>query len=116
MRAFFVMTFVSVWVALSFAGGFARADALDGGWCFTDGRRLVINGPEIVTPGGNRIEGDYGRHSFTYRIPGNEPGGGLIAHMEQLDEGTMHMTYGAAPSGAVGRPVETWRRCSKETS
>ena len=101
-------------VLLPFTHTPARADAVDGGWCYTDGRRLTIDGPQIVTPGGSRIEGDYQHHSFTYTIPKKEPGGGMIAHIEQLDEGTMHMSYG--PGGGDGKPVETWHRCSKETS
>jgi len=44
----------------------ALADAIDGNWCNEiNGRRLSINGPEIVTPGGNRITGNYGRHDFS---------------------------------------------------
>ena len=101
---------------VSLAPEAARADALDGGWCYTDGKRLIINGPEIVTPGGNRITGDYQRHSFTYKIPPKEPGAGMTVHMEQLDEETMHMTLGSGAGGGAGGPAQTWRRCPKGTS
>ncbi|HSR55661.1 MAG TPA: hypothetical protein VLN73_05445 [Alphaproteobacteria bacterium] len=94
----------------------AQADALDGGWCYSDGKRLFINGSEIMTPGGNRITGDYRRHSFTYKIPPKEPGAGMIVHMQQLDEETMHMTLGTGPDGGGGGPAQTWRRCPKGTS
>ena len=40
-----------------------------------DGRRLAIRGPEITTPGGNRISGDYSRHNFSYVVPASEPSG-----------------------------------------
>ena len=39
---------------LALSGGTALADAIDGDWCHGDGRRLSINGPDIVTPGGFR--------------------------------------------------------------
>lgn len=103
-------------LAVSVVPGGARADALDGGWCYTDGKRLVIDGPKILTPGGNRITGDYQRHFFTYKIPANEPGAGMTVHMEQLDEETMHMTLGTGAAGAAGGPAQTWHRCPKGTS
>jgi hypothetical protein len=33
------------------------ADVIDGDWCRGDGKRMKIRGPEIVTPGGNRVDG-----------------------------------------------------------
>jgi hypothetical protein len=32
------------------------ADVIDGDWCRGDGKRMKIRGPEIVTPGGNRVD------------------------------------------------------------
>ncbi len=103
-------------VALASVPGGVRADTLDGGWCYTDGKQLIINGSEIVTPGGNRTTGDYGRHTFTYTIPAREPGAGMTVHMQQLNEETMHLTLGAGAEGAASGPVQTWRRCPKGTS
>ena len=40
----------------------AHADAVDGHWCYKDGRRLHIDGPNIMIPSGKRITGDYHRH------------------------------------------------------
>ncbi len=40
----------------------SRADVIDGDWCKADGKRMKIRGPEIVTPGGSLIRGDYTRH------------------------------------------------------
>ncbi|NQV55118.1 MAG: hypothetical protein HQ503_04605, partial [Rhodospirillales bacterium] len=55
----------------------ANADAIDGGWCHEkSGKRLNIDGPAIVTPGGNRIQGDNQHHTFSYKIPAGEPGAG----------------------------------------
>mgnify|MGYP003348677701 CR=1 FL=1 len=48
----------------------ARADAIDGDWCSDDGKRLTINGPDIVTPAGQQLKGDYDRHHFSYVEPG----------------------------------------------
>ncbi len=47
----------------------AFADVIDGNWCQADGRHLEIDGSTITTPGGNTIQGDYGRHTFTYTVP-----------------------------------------------
>ena len=45
----------------------AFADAIDGDWCHqASGRHLSIRGPQIVTPGGKRMEGDYGTGSTTW--------------------------------------------------
>ncbi len=37
----------------------AAADVIDGDWCFPDGRRFSIRGPEILTPAGTRTTGNY---------------------------------------------------------
>ena len=89
----------------------ALADAIDGDWCFMkDGRRFTIRGPEIVTPGGKKMQGDYGRHSFSYVAPAPEPGAGETVFMSLLDENTVHLRVGA--NGAT----ETWLRCSPSIS
>jgi len=46
--ASFAMLLTSVHISL--------ADAIDGDWCKADGKRMKIRGPEIVTPGGNRVD------------------------------------------------------------
>src|SRR5262245_16090896 len=50
----------------------ARADAIDGEWCLGPAH-FAIDGPNILTPGGNRIQGNYSRHGFLYVVPANEP-------------------------------------------
>ena len=90
-------------------GGAARADAIDGEWCHGDGRRLSINGPDIVTPGGARLKGDYDRHHFSYVVPSSEPGAGATVTMVLLSEILMHLK---PPSGEE----QTWRRCGKPIS
>ncbi len=88
----------------------ARADAIDGDWCYRDGRRLSINGPQIVTPGGTRLTGNYSRHAFSYTAPANEPGGGKAIDMTLIDEDTMNLRQGDAGAAQI------WRRCQKPGS
>ena len=98
--------------ALSFAlGGLAApppalADAIDGAWCSPDGKHLKIAGPKITTPGGAPLDGDYGRHSFSYVAPASEPGGGDTIYMQLMNETTALVRQGTP----VAQPV-TWKRC-----
>jgi hypothetical protein len=91
----------------------ALADAIDGDWCHqASGRRLSIRGPQIVTPGGKQMEGDYSRHWFNYVAPAPEPGAGKTVYMQLLDEDTVQLRLGDA---SAANP-ETWIRCSPSTS
>lgn len=101
------------WLALCLVmiGGPALADAIDGHWCHSDGRRFSIRGPEIVTPGGKVMEGNYSRHGFSYVVPTPEPGAGETTFMTLLNENTVQTRRGEATSGG-----ETWIRCSPTTS
>ena len=89
----------------------AGADAIDGDWCHKDGRRVFIDRPTIVTPGGKRMEGDYRRHQFYYTVPGGERDAGSKVAMEQLDDDTVHVITGAGPETTVKGPVQTWHQC-----
>lgn len=105
-------------LALGIAGalalsGAAQADAIDGRWCHPDGRRLMIRGPEIVTPGSNRISGDYTRHNFTYVVPASEPSAGQTVYMRLLGEYVMHSRLGA-PAGEG--PPDVWNCCPPDVS
>ena len=88
---------------LTLTSGPALADAIDGDWCHPDGRKLTINGPEIVTPGGTRMKGDYDRHHFNY-----VDAAGPVAMVLQ---GELQMNL-KPPAGAD----QTWRRCGKPVS
>ncbi len=98
-------------------GGTARADSIDGDWCYADGRKFSIDGPNFVTPGGNRIQGDYGYYAFAYRIPKSEAGAGLAVAMVFIDDDTLHVTLGKAAAAEAykgvspGGPLEVWHRC-----
>lgn len=84
----------------------ARADAIDGDWC-NGSLHFVIDGPSIVTPGRNKIQGRYGRYNFAYVVPANEPGAGSEVTMVMIrGQETVHLTR----PGQSGGP-EVWRRC-----
>ena len=85
----------------------AHADAIDGQWCL-GASHFEINGPNIRTPGGNDITGEYNRHGFQYVVPVNEEGAGTQIVMVLLNEETVRLTRGSAAP-------ETWKRC-KPTS
>ena len=99
--------------ALAFAviAGPALADRIDGDWCHkTSGQRFSIHGPQIVTPGGKTMQGDYGRHAFNYVVPAPEAGAGQTVFMTLMDENTVELRVGA--EGAM----ETWLRCTPSVS
>jgi hypothetical protein len=90
-------------VALVIGASSARADAIDGQWCL-GASHFEINGPNIRTPGGNDITGEYNRHGFRYVVPANEQGAGMQIVMVLLNEETVHLTRGTSAP-------ETWKRC-----
>jgi hypothetical protein len=91
----------------------ACADAIDGDWCHTpDNRRLSIRGPDMVTPGGKQMQGNYSRHYFIYTVPAPEPHAGATVYMQLLDENTVHLRVG----DETGAAPETWVRCSPSIS
>ena len=81
----------------------ALADRIDGDWCNAL-RHFTIAGPTIVTPGGNRIQGQYDRHGFSYVVPANESGAGSEVVMRLINDENAQVRFGN------GEP-ETWRRC-----
>src|SRR4249919_783032 len=89
----------------------ASADAIDGNWCHKDGRRFSIRGPEIITPGGKAMEGNYSRHWFSYVVPIPEPGAGDTIFMTLLNENTVQTRLGEAASAQ-----EIWIRCTPSIS
>lgn len=98
--------------SLAMLAGPAFADSIDGNWCHNDGRRFTIRGPEIVTPGGKRMEGHYSRHGFSYLVPSPETGEGQTIVMSLANENTVYLRYGEATAGAQ----ETWLRCQPSVS
>lgn len=98
-------------IAMSVFAVPACADAIDGNWCHNDGRRFTIRGPEIVTPGGKQMAGNYSRHWFNYSVPA--PGAGETIFMTMANENTVLLRHGEQASGS---PQETWVRCAPSIS
>lgn len=102
-------------VALLLAAGPVAADAIDGNWC-NGAKRLEIAGATIVTPGGNRIEGDYGRHDFSYIVPAGEENAGKRVDMDLWGDDDMQLW----PTGRAADPkaggAQMWKRCAAPTS
>ncbi len=99
-------------LGLTLMAGPAMADAIDGDWCHKDGRRFSIRGPQLVTPGGKKMEGNYSRHWFSYVVPTPEPGSGQTVYMRLLNENTVQTRLG---DENAANP-ETWIRCSPSIS
>lgn len=105
-----VGAFVACVAVVSFAGS-AFADSIDGDWCSTASRRhLNIAGSKIVTPAGKAIDGDYGRHDFSYMAPAGEREAGKRVAMRLVNDRTMLFR----PEGAASD--EVWERCARPTS
>lgn len=92
-----------VFAAAVFAVSPALADRIDGDWCFA-GKSMTINGPKIVTPGGNTITGDYGRHDFKYTVPASETGAGDLVDMRLINDDNAEVRVGKDGP-------QVWRRC-----
>ena len=94
----------------------AWADVIDGHWCYSDGRRISIQGPAIVTPAGSQILGNYSRLFFSYVVPPTDPNTGQTVSMVLINEDTVHLHLGAAASYSSDGPVQVWHRCGPPTS
>ncbi len=88
----------------------ARADAIDGNWCYPDGRHMEIDGSKIVTPGGATIRGEYDRHAYAYVVPKNEAGEGNHVTMVLISEDYLHVWPNDAARKSDSDP-QVWRRC-----
>ena len=91
--------------------GIARADAIDGDWCSTDGMRMSIRGEKITTPGGKQIEGNYSRHAFDYVIPAGENGTGDVVNIVLRGE-----YLALSRQGPAQAPLREWHRCKEGIS
>lgn len=87
----------------------AWADRIDGEWC-REGRHFAIEGPNILTWGGTRMQGDYDRHGFRYTVPASEPEAGT--EVEMVLRGEELVDVYRRPRGSKADAVaESWRRC-----
>jgi hypothetical protein len=104
--------------AAMFAAGTspARADVIDGQWCFTDGQRYSIRGPSMITPAGSHIQGDYARHFFAYVAPPTDAHAGQTISISLVNEDTVQLRIGSGPSYSSDGPVQIWHRCGPPIS
>jgi hypothetical protein len=105
-----MVSLATVIVITSGCADIARADAIDGDWCASNGKRMSIRGPAIVTPGGKQTSGNYTRHFFSYVIPAGETGAGTTIEIQLLSEYLARARQGGDPS------VQEWRRCQPGVS
>lgn len=87
----------------------AHADRIDGNWCAADGHSLSIDGPNIKTPGGAAITGDYARHEFAYTAPKQDSDAGQMVYMRLFDDNDMASVH-IKDGQMEGQPV-MWHRC-----
>jgi hypothetical protein len=85
----------------------ANADAIDGDWC-AGGKRLSINGEQIVTPSGVTVEGTYRRHEYIFVVPKGEADAGAQIYLNLISDDEMN--YYRLTNGKPGEPV-LWKRC-----
>lgn len=97
--------------ALLAASGTAQADAIDGNWCNPERGRFEIRGSQIVTPGGNRLSGNYSRHAYDYVAPAGDAFVGKTVNMVLADEETIHLMVVDGPG-----KIEVWHRCTSPVS
>lgn len=102
---------LSVGLLLSTSATTAHADAIDGTWCFKDGAIMSIQGQNITIPGGRSIQGNYRRHSYSYKIPKGEDNAGGVVSMNLINDDTLHVTPPASTNVTLGSSVQVWRRC-----
>ncbi len=101
----------SVWMAaviIFAASPSALADRIDGDWCSASGKHLTIKGPEITTPYGVTMQGQYGRHEFVYIAPEGDPDAKTQIYLQLLSE--EEMNFYRITNNQPGEP-ELWRRC-----
>ena len=82
----------------------AWADSLDGDWCNPIDGKLTIDGSKIITPGGVRVTGNYGRHRFEYLAPSGDWQAGRSIVIQQFGEQLMELSAG-------DQPGKKWRPC-----
>lgn len=93
----------------------AAADAIDGNWC-NGVKRLEISGSEIVTPGGNKIQGIYGRHDFIYTAPAGEAGAGAKVDMDLLGDNDLRLWPTGRSTDPSKAGAQMWKRCAAPVS
>ena len=96
-----------------FISGSAWADAIDGTWCADkDNRQITIQGSSASFPGGQKVTGDYTRHSFLYEVPPPLAQAGQKIDMRMMGE-TMMRVIAISADGQTRSNPEIWHRCEQ---
>jgi len=98
-------------LSLVASAGSAQADAIEGNWCHPQHGNFEIRGPNILTPGGQQMTGDYSRHGFEYVAPAGERAAEESINLALVDDETLHLLIKQANA-----EIEVWRRCTVNVS
>lgn len=102
-----------VGLAALLISGSAWADAIDGTWCADkDHRQITIQGSSGSFPGGQKVTGDYTRHSFAFEVPPPLAQAGQKVDMRLLGE-TVLRAITISADGQTRSEPEIWRRCEQ---
>jgi len=107
----FAVVLSSFAILLIIEVGAAHADGLDGIWCSPDGQRITVDGLDVITPGGQRTTGVYGKFDFSYPVPENERDAGAVIWMALVDENTARMST-VSKEQREPPPHGLWKRCA----
>ncbi len=88
----------------------ALADKIDGTWCSPSGKRISIDGPQVITPSGKTVVARYDRHHIDYVIPEGEPNAGNRFAADQLNEEQIRVSV---VSEAKSQAPKIWTPCKQ---
>ncbi len=95
---------------VSIGGKPAFADGLDGTWCSPNGQRISVDGPNVITPGGQQTTGAYSSKNFYFTLPAKEWNAGAVIWMELKSENTARVsTVSKTQNGPP--PHGLWQKC-----
>ncbi|MEO0619530.1 MAG: hypothetical protein AAFZ01_09640 [Pseudomonadota bacterium] len=93
----------------------AATFSADGAWCSPAGERVVIDGADVTTPGGQKSAGRYTEHAYVFTVPKGERDGGKDLYFEPIGPNAMKVTT-IAPVQIEPGPHDDWERCRGATS
>ncbi|MEM7170879.1 MAG: hypothetical protein AAF530_11965 [Pseudomonadota bacterium] len=88
----------------------AQAPLVDGSWCAADGRRITVEGLTVLTPEGQRTQGEYGDRAFRFQAPPGEWPAGAIIWMELKSSDSVRVSV-ESDSQQGPPPHDRWIRC-----
>ena len=72
---------------------------------------MSINGPNVITPDGNKVIAEYSRHRINYEIPHGERHAGGKIYADQIDDEHIRVTLIKKVQVEPGAH-DTWTRCA----